>query len=35
MANYTVRVELIGVDHDSHKYDELHDALKRKAFRGN
>lgn len=32
MANYTVRVELIGVDHDSHKYDELHDAMKKKSF---
>ena len=32
MANYTVRVELIGVDHDSQKYDELHDAMKKHGF---
>lgn len=31
MANYTVRVELIGVDHDAKKYEELHDAMKKKS----
>jgi hypothetical protein len=32
MANYTVRVELIGVDHKAKKYDDLHDEMKKKGF---
>ena len=32
MANHTVRVALIGVDHNAKKYDDLHDEMKKKGF---
>ncbi|SFU26490.1 hypothetical protein [Paraburkholderia aspalathi] len=32
MANYTVRVELIGVDRDADKYEKLHDEMKNEGF---
>ncbi|GAB6847075.1 hypothetical protein [Paraburkholderia kururiensis] len=33
--NYTVRVELHGVKHDSEKYAELHDEMSKQGFRRN
>ena len=33
MANYTVRVELIGVSHDAKKYEDLHEEMEKKKFR--
>jgi hypothetical protein len=33
--NYTVRVELHGVKHDSEKYTELHDEMKSQGFNRN
>lgn len=32
MSNFTVRVELHGVGHDSEKYTELHNAMRRQGF---
>ncbi len=32
MANYTVRVELIEVDHDAQKYEDLHNEMKNQGF---